>query len=554
MNKILLLTKILIKTSISSLLGSGKKNDRSVWIVAIVGISLLPILFSLLSFVSTGYDLLSSIQQEGIILSLGVVAMGFIIFFFGVFYVISTFYFSNDTENLIPLPLRPSQIIAAKFIVVVIYEYLVELLLLFPIIMVYGIKSSAGLAYYLYSAIVLLTLPIIPLAFASIIVMIIMRFVNIGKKKDLLKLLGSLLAIAVAVGFNIALQRFTNANMDVDFITNTLIEGNNSFVRIVSNLFPGLSYAATALTQSNVIAGLYDMLIYLLITFALFVVFLYLAEKLYFKGFLGISETDSKKKELSAQEMTRSVTKNPVLRSYVIKEFRVLFRTPVFLLNCVLTNFLWPIFILIPLFTQSGGFQNIPNLGEMIIETNSEPLVIALGFAAAIFVSASNGIASTAISREGENFFTNKYIPLSYSKQIAGKTIPGIILSVTGILVMLIMAILIVKIPVYLALIVLILGILGATLSSMIGITLDIYNPKLVWDSEQKAVKQNLNVLFHLIIGVLVAGLTIFVVIKLKLTYILTIMLIVGFTVLASLLLHKFLNTKGVQVYSELGE
>jgi len=420
--------------------------------------------------------------------------------------------------------------------------------------MVYGIKSSAGLTYYLYSLIVFLSLPIIPLAFASIIVMIIMRFVNIGKKKDLLKLLGSLVAISMAVGLNIALQRFTTSSMDVDFITNTLIEGNNSFVSIVSNLFPGLSFAATALTRSSEMVGLYDMLLYLLITSALFIVFLFLAEKLYFKGFLGVSETDSKKKELTAQEMTRSVIKTPVLRSYIKKEFRILFRTPVFLLNCVLTNFLWPIFILIPLFTQSSGFQDIPNLGKIITKTNSEPLVLAIGFAVAIFLSATNGIASTAISREGENFFTNKYIPLSYTKQIAGKTIPGVILSVIGIALIIVMATVLVKVPVYLGLLLFILGVLGAILTSMVGIILDIFNPKLVWDSEQKAVKQNLNLLFHMIIGVLVAGLTILVVVKFQLTFIITMIFIMGFSGLSILLLYKFLTTKGVQLYSELGE
>jgi len=74
-------------------MGSGKKNDRSLWIVVVLGFSLLPLLFGLVSFVSSGFDLLSSIEQEGIILSLGIVALGFVIFFFGVFYVISTFYF-----------------------------------------------------------------------------------------------------------------------------------------------------------------------------------------------------------------------------------------------------------------------------------------------------------------------------------------------------------------------------------------------------------------------------------------------------------------------------
>lgn len=553
MSKIILLTKVLLKTSLGSITGTGKKKDRTnMWMLGIVAVSLLPVLIGLITFISKGYNLLNPLQQTGIILSLGIVASGFVIFFFGIFYVISTFYFSMDIENLIPLPFKPSQIIAAKFIVVVVYEYVVELLFLGPILVVYGIKSSAGLVYYIYALLTFLALPVIPLAFASIIVMILMRFVNIGKKKDLFKLLGSFLAIGVAVGVNIAIQKFANNALDEEFILNALIEGNNSFVRIISNLFPGLSYAATGLSQSNTMSGLYDMLIFFAMTFGLFALFIVLGERLYFKGVLGISESDSKKKELTDAEMAKSSAKNSALRTYVAKELRVLFRTPAFLLNCVITNFLWPVFLLIPLLSGSGDLGSLPNLGNLIAKNNAEPLVVAIGFAAIIFASSSNGITATAISREGDNFFTNKYIPLSYTKQITGKIIPGIILSTVASLLLLIVTVFLLSIPLYLAMIIFVLGILGTLMCSMLGIVIDIFNPKLVWDNEQKAVKQNLNVLFHLLSGVIIAGLIILLVVLRSLSFAATTTVIIGFTVGVSILLYKLLTTKGVQVYGNI--
>ena len=73
----------------------------------------------------------------------------------------------------------------AKFLTVVVYEYLTELIMLFPILMVYGVKNGEGIGFYLMSAVVFLLVPVVPLIMASIIVMIIMRFTNIGRHKDL---------------------------------------------------------------------------------------------------------------------------------------------------------------------------------------------------------------------------------------------------------------------------------------------------------------------------------------------------------------------------------
>ena len=86
------------------------------------------------------------------------------------------FYFSRDIENLLPLPLRPVEILAAKFTVTLLYEYLTEILFLAPILIAFGIKSHGGIFYYFNAAVIFLTLPIAPLVYASIISMIIMRF------------------------------------------------------------------------------------------------------------------------------------------------------------------------------------------------------------------------------------------------------------------------------------------------------------------------------------------------------------------------------------------
>ncbi len=147
--------------------------------------------------------------QEAVILGFGLSVVSVVIFFFGIFYAMGIFYFSMDVENLLPLPFKPWHIMGAKFAVVLIYEYLTELIFFVPTLIAYGIKSSGGILYYIYGVIIFLLLPIVPLVIASIINMIIMRFTNIAKNKDRFRLFGGIIAMGFGVGINIYIQKFT---------------------------------------------------------------------------------------------------------------------------------------------------------------------------------------------------------------------------------------------------------------------------------------------------------------------------------------------------------
>lgn len=60
----------------------------------------------------------------------------------------------------------------------IVSEYLMELMLLASPIIVYGIIMNVNYIFYIYSAIILLLLPIIPIVLTSLITATIMRFTN----------------------------------------------------------------------------------------------------------------------------------------------------------------------------------------------------------------------------------------------------------------------------------------------------------------------------------------------------------------------------------------
>ena len=47
---------------------------------------------------------------------------------------------------------------------------------------------------------------------------------------------------------------------------------------------------------------------------------------------------------LSKEQMDKSLRKNSAMKAFMLKEFRILFRTPAYLLNCVIAAMIWPAF------------------------------------------------------------------------------------------------------------------------------------------------------------------------------------------------------------------
>lgn len=146
MNRFWSLLKMLLINSfgISGLQIMNTKNRtkylKKLGLGIIVMAALAPTLYLYIWLLIRGFDLLAPIGQQGAILTLGLVMVSSIIFFFGIFYVINFFYFAADAPNLLALPLRGWEVLGARFAVILCYEYLTELPFLLPPFWSMGLK------------------------------------------------------------------------------------------------------------------------------------------------------------------------------------------------------------------------------------------------------------------------------------------------------------------------------------------------------------------------------------------------------------------------------
>lgn len=552
MNKYITLTKILLKNGNTS---TGiKKNSKikKASLGIIILLALLPTikLFSL--FISSAYDYLYKIDQQGLILSLGISFTSVFIFFFAIFYSINVLYFSKDIDLLLPLPLKPWEILLSKFTVILIYEYLTEIFILLPILLVYGYKSSGGPLYFIYSTILFLIVPIIPIAAASILNMIIMSFTNIGKHRDILKILGGVFAMVFAIGLNIVLQKMTVSSQNFENIFKMINKGNNSLVSLSNRLFPGSTLSAGSLVYSSNFRGFENLTLFVILNILIVSLFSVLGQYLYFKGAQGGSEISAKRINLDYSKLNKISSSNSKFKALLLAEIKSLFRTPVYFMNCILVNIIIPIVLFIPLLVQPESFHKLNALMNIKVTSTTTMICIIISLAAGSILGASNSITSTAISREGENIFVKKYLPVSYSTQIMAKVISGVLVAITSIFLILIGLTLFIKLSIYLSIISLLISFVGILLTSMTGILIDLRFPRLHWDNEVKAVKQNFNTFINTIISFIITGILIFSMINFY-DYINEIA-VFGLCIIiaANFILYKIIRSKGISMFKNI--
>lgn len=537
MRKIFILAKTLLKGGGAT---ADEKGRRRWWLLLVLLIAFASFAFSIGFMAFALFDVLAAVGAADALLTLALGATSVVIFMFGVFYTVSVMYHADDVSLLLALPLRPHQILGAKFLTLLVYEYIFEAFILLPVLVAYGLKSGAGALFAVYSVLIFLLLPVIALVIASLLVMIVMRFTRFGKNKQLFNYVGGIIAMVLAIGFNVLIQTSVRS-VTTEQLT-AIATGEGSLSALLSNIFPGIGFASTALAQSTAITGLINLLVFVLCALIAVAVFLGVGQLVYFKGLAGVTEASAKRRLLSSEELGKMTVSTPVMRAYVIKELRLLVRSPIAFMNCVLINLIWPVLVVVMII--SGG-QSLEAMRGMLSGFDT-----AIFFAAFVgisaFISSSNAVTSTAISREGKSFYFTKYIPVSLKKQLSAKVISGLLLSGIAIVFLALIALLL-GANAGAVFIAFVLGIGAAAGSSFIGLLIDAGKPKLSWMNEQQAIKQNMNVMAHMLAGVVFAVVIALPVLLLSMSVLLSLVYITMIVGAAALIFGLSVNRRAVR-------
>ena len=417
---------------------------------------------------------------------------------FGFNIILNTFYFSGDIKHILPLPIKPRTLISSKFMAVLISESVMEFLFLLAAFLGFLIVTDFNVITTTMSIIGVFTLPILPLVYCGMITLLIMRFTKLIKNKNnvlTLVLLGIIIIIGIiAIGY-------VNNDSITEFVK-MLATGQIGFIDVMNYIFPSTYFLVDAIANSNIGA----FIIYLLINAFAYVLFMMLADKFYIPGVKRISNNAIHQKE-SINKVLSNTKKENYKKTYLMKELKILTRTPSFFSNFILSNLLWPIVIILIYLIQ--GQDNI--ISEFINHYKQQEalglLVVFISvFAISAILTTANSIASSSISREGKHFPFMKYIPINYKTQLNIKALVSIIISFGFNFVYLLIISYYLEATLIDFLIFALVSLLSCIFFTYLGIYLDTINPKLIWEDELNALRGNENTFFSMAISMIVAS------------------------------------------------
>ena len=459
-------------------------------------------------------------------------AVNLFAFIFSINVVLNVFYFSSDIDRILPMPFKEREIIGAKFFNTLINENFIEFILIASSLIGFFIAGKLDIYALFIILIAIITMPILPLIYSSIICMVFMFLTKRITNKDLVSKFSNILLILALVGIlvmAILLSSFDAENFALDLV-------GSKFMDVMKFIFPNV-YLITDSMSGNLLS----LVFYLLINACALVIFFLMAKLLYFRGLNQASNKKEKKKEITYKKSNSNI-------SYLKKEFKVLFKTPAFFSNCLIINFIWPFFIALIFFLyDKTGFLKTILDNYHNNDYSTHVIFILVIMMASILITAVNSIASSSISREGNSFQYMKVIPMSYKKQIILKIISSIIVSYIALFLTIIVLSIIYNLGVVNTILYLLLSFISVVFISTLGVFLDTVNPKLIWDDEINALRGNHNVFINMAFSILISGVLLGIIFLLKYlniglvwAFIISFILVISFAVTTYIIAMKY--------------
>lgn len=478
-----------------------KKTARNLALFALVvfGVaSLIAVYTALLSLLLPGFQQLG---LDSVFLGLTLLLSMILVFVLGMFYLLGVLFFSKDTEFLTALPIPQRTIFGAKFAQVMISEIASSALLLLPPIIVYGVTAGADVFFWLRGALTLLLVPCIPLALSALIALLLMRFNALWRHRDLLTIVGSVLALlaymASVMFFSAKIPQYTSPEQ----IT-ALLSDNEGLLTMAVSYFPPSGWAARGILGDGGSLALFAA-----VSAAALAVVILVSDRIYHSGASAQLEAvkSSRKVKLSGD----AVRQRGQVSAMFKREWQLVLRSPVYALNGLAMIVMGPIMMLFMVFIQGASMNGLESVVALISTSTDYTLVFFVLTALFMFFTTMNTALTTTISREGKLFFILRTLPVTPERMIIGKLLFGVSTQAVGTLLMGGVALVAFHLPVWVVVGTVLLSCLASFAPLALSVLPDLHRPKLTWNSETEAVKQNMSGVLGMLICmayVLLAG------------------------------------------------
>ncbi|WP_342480850.1 hypothetical protein NST07_33475 [Paenibacillus sp. FSL L8-0340] len=487
----------------------------------------------MVAVVSFGYSFMLAVTFEQMgrmdLLLAIMMAVTSIVGFFTTVYKASGVLFSyKDYDLVMSLPVKTSHVVASRVLQLYVLNLFFSLMVMLPAGVVYAIKVNPGTLFYLFFLMTLLFIPLLPIIAATIIGSCISWISSRFKASRLISLV-----LTFAIVIVLMVGSFTlNGNEQA------LADMGTELADMIFKLYPLAAMYVDAVCSYQV--G--SLLLFIALSVLSFIIFATVLSTRYKAIHTGLMTSHA-----GSKYTMKPLESSSPFRALYKKELRRYFGSSVYVLNTSIGMILLLVMSVALLFVSSeklGEMIEIPQLSHYL--STLAPILLSL------FVVLSC-TTSSSISLEGNNLWILKSSPVSkqaiwLSKVAVNLTITLPVLSISSVMLMISLRTGWIE-----SLLLLVIPLIYACYSALMGIIVNLKLPNLEWKSEVTAIKQSAAVLVSMLIGFI--SLLVPVGLSLLLTQVNANLLLLGvgmIMIAACLAMYRYMQTKGEQLFQRL--
>ena len=537
MKKIVSLLKACMTSDMNIFKIKTKNKKVSLILPIVIGLYLM---FLIWGSANALFEKFAPLHMQYILLSFFAFVISIMTLMEGIYKTSSLIFNCKDDDLLLSLPIKRRTVLFVRIFKFYVFELIYNSLFLLPIMIAYiRWADTLSWTYFLTSIVMLFFLPIIPIVISCFIGVITSSLSSKTKYKNMVQIIISI-ALLVTILF---------ISYNTDKVVEYLMKNATSLNEVITKLYyPAGIYAKLATDFSFI-----DLLVFIIVNIGIFAISLYILSKFYFKINSRVKRVITSKKK-NTKDLR--IISRPKTISLIKKELNTFFQTPVFIINSgfALVLFLVAIIIIIfrfdsfmPILTSKEGGLG---LSKEVITSNMSLIIFLLLSITAYMTSITNSV----ISLEGKNINILKSLPVKVKTILMSKILACSVITTPILLIGLIILFIKFKTGIVDSIMLLILSILIPLVSHFIGIIVNLKYPKLDAENSTEIVKQSTSSFISVMIGMVLAFISVFIGIKIigSINATLALLFITLVYIVINIVLYMILIKIGVKDFKKL--
>lgn len=459
---------------------AGKNASRARKII-------FPIFLFLIMGVSIGYyayeigNVLHQVNLTYVMLSLFIFMVSVITIIEGIYKSQGILFEAKDNDLLFSLPISRGKILFVRMFKLILFQYLYNLLFLIPALVIFIYFEHPGILFYLISIVMIILIPIIPTVIACLFGYLIKMISSKFKTKRVIQ---TILSCIIFMGIFFLSLNFNN------FIENIASRASGINDVLTKIYYPVGAYV-TLINDFDIWVFIKLILINV-IPFGIFVLF---GSKYYFKIISRSKDTGSNK----SNKKEIFIRRTPV-QALVRKELKRYFSSPVYMFNTIFGLLLIVVMTILLCIKGEDVINMI--LGIEMLDNSGVDISLSIVYYALVLFSCSmTSITSSSISLEGKTINITKSLPVSERDILKAKVIYPYVIELPFILISELLFFIVFKIDIGNMLLILSMSLIMVTLSSVIGLLVNLKYPKMNASNDTEVVKQSMSSMIAVFIG-----------------------------------------------------